>query len=72
MQEVDFPSAFPKSNFEGHVSHKFFFIKAIVEEFVRMQATYVAKRVTLSEHKLMLRSKLKKKHSFPQSLVCNN
>lgn len=60
MMEIDFKTAYSKTNFEGHESHKYYFIKTIVEEYIRAQANYIAKRVTLVEQKKMLRSKLKK------------
>lgn len=64
MQEIDFINSFPKTNFEGHESHKFFFIKTIADEFIRTQATYMAKTATLNEQRLMLRNKLKKTIHF--------
>lgn len=60
LHEIDFKNAYAKTNFEGHESHKYYFIKTIVEEYVRIQLTYTAKRVTLKEQKLMLHNKLKK------------
>lgn len=60
MREIDYENAYPKTNFEGHESHKYDLIKAIVEEYIRIQVTYTAKRVTLNEQKTMMRNHLKK------------
>lgn len=58
--EVDSGNAFPDTNFSGHEEHKEYFIQMIIEEFVRRQANYIAKKITLKEQGVMLRHKLKK------------
>lgn len=45
-------------------SHKKGFIMYIIEEFIRLQATYIAKNLTLIEQKIMCRNQLKKKIHF--------
>lgn len=42
------------------VSHKKGFVKYLVEEFIRLQATYIAKNLTLVEEKIMCRKQLKR------------
>lgn len=64
MHEIDYKNAYSKTNFAGHEHHKYFFIKTIVEEYVRIQANYIAKKVTLKEHRIMLRNKLRKMIHF--------
>lgn len=60
MREIDFANAFSRTNFQEHESHKYYFIKPIVEEYIRIQVIYTAKKVTLKEQKVMLRKKLLK------------
>lgn len=52
------------SYFDCDMSHKMGFVKYIAEEFVRLQATYVAKNITLIEKKILCSKLLKKKAHF--------
>lgn len=66
MDILDFDSIFVNF-FTCESSHKRGFIEYMVREFVRLQATYIAKNLTLIEHKVMCRNVLKKKiHFFGQ------
>lgn len=58
--EFDENTAYPKTNFSGHETHKEFFINFIIEEYIQIQATYIAKRVTLNEQKIMWRHRTRK------------
>lgn len=58
--QIDIRTAYPKTNFKGHEAHKEFFIKVIIEEFVRKQANCIAREVTRKEKGLLLRNVLKK------------
>lgn len=60
LHEFDSETAFSKTNFEGHETHKDFFIEFILTRYIHVQATYIAKRVTLREQKILLRNKLRK------------
>lgn len=60
LRRIDENHMFTDSNFDGHATHKHDFIKYIAEEFIRVQATYVAKKITLSEQQILLRKKLVK------------
>lgn len=60
LRDISFEYMYAKSNFENHVHHKFFIIEFIVEEFIRIQVNYAAKKATLNEQQKMLRSQLKK------------
>lgn len=53
-------SLFPGTDFGHNYEHKSDLVKFVVEEFVRIRATYIAKKITLSEKKKMLRRKLLK------------
>lgn len=56
FQNIDETICFP--NFTCEAEHKQYFVKFIVEEFIRTRAVYIAKNDTLEERKLMLRKKL--------------
>lgn len=58
--EYDSDTAFPKTNFEGHESHKKDFVDFIISEYIRTQATYIAKKVTLKEQNILIRKKFTK------------
>lgn len=60
LHEYSSETAYPKTNFAGHEEHKYFIIEFITTKYIDMQATYIAKRVTLKEQKLLLRNKLRK------------
>lgn len=58
--ELDYKTAFSKTNFEGHDDHKRYFISFIAEEYIRAQANYIAKKVTLQEQQILLGNRAKK------------
>lgn len=64
LYQIDLPSLYSKTNFEGHESHKYDFAKFVTEEFIRIHATTLAQNITLDQQKLMLRNKLKKIINF--------
>lgn len=59
-RQIDIKNAYAKTSFEGHEEHKEFFIKIIIEEFVRLQANCIAKEVTRKEKGLLMRHYLNK------------
>lgn len=63
MEIIDFSEVFV-DYFECEESHKLGFMKYFVEEFIRIQATYIAKNITLIEQKIMCRKYLNKKIHF--------
>lgn len=63
MDKIEFDEIFC-TYFECEMSHKIGFIKYIIEEFVRLQATYIAKNLTLIEKKILCSKLLKKKVHF--------
>lgn len=63
LELIEFGSMF-SNYFECDLNHKVGFIKYIVEEFIRLQATYIAKNLTLVEQKILCRKQLNKKIHF--------
>lgn len=53
LHEFDASTAFPETNFEGHEEQKAFLIEHIVTNYIRIQATYIAKRITLKEKQIL-------------------
>lgn len=60
LRNINYFDMYPRTCFDSHEHHKFFIIRFIVEEFIRIRANYVAKNATLREQEQMMRSKLKK------------
>lgn len=60
MEKIDYDSIFVDF-FECDISHKAGFVKYITQEFIRLQATYIAKNLTLVEQKVLCRNKLNTK-----------
>lgn len=63
MDSIEFESVFTKF-FECDQSHKMGFVQYIVEEFIRLQANYIARNITLVEQKILCRKLLQKKVHF--------
>lgn len=59
-RDISYVNMYARTDFEGHEHHKFSIVEFIVEEFIRIQANYMAKNATLNEQEKMLRNKLKK------------
>lgn len=62
--EYNHENAFPKTNFNGHETHRKDFVDFIISEYIRVQATYFAKQVTLREQDILIRKKYKKMIHF--------
>lgn len=60
LREFDSQTAYSKTNFEGHETHKDYIVRFIITEYVNISATYLAKTITLKEQKLLLRNKYRK------------
>lgn len=58
--EYNSANAFPKTNFVGHEKHRVDFVNFIISEYIRIQATYFAKQVTLKEQAMLIRRRYKK------------
>lgn len=68
LENIDRKNVFPKSNFECDeifkTEHKEIFIKCIVEEYLRIRATNIAKDITIDLQKDMYRKKATKLYQF--------
>lgn len=64
LRSINYKDLFSKTDFRDHEHHKFYIVLFIVEEYLRIQANYVAKQATLNEQAKMLRSKLTKIITF--------
>lgn len=63
MESIDFENVFIEY-FDCDISHKLGFVKYVIQEFIRLQATYIAKNLTLIEQKILCRKQLNKKIHF--------
>lgn len=68
LRVVEAKDIYPNTNFQGHETHKQFFIEFIATNYIDIQATYIAKRVTLKEQTLALRNRYRKM----LHLACDN
>lgn len=67
LRGINFVGLYSRTNFENHEHHKFHIALFIAEEYLRVQANYIAKNATLDEQTKILRCKLKKLvHFFGQ------
>lgn len=60
LQNLNFDLLYDGTDFSDHSDHKVFLIRFVVDEFVRIRATHIARTLTLNEHKKSLRVKLHK------------
>lgn len=60
ISSLDLEELFNQSDFNGHPSHKLLLIKHIVNEFIRIKGTYIAKTFSQKEKQNQMRQKLSK------------
>lgn len=60
LQNLDIDALYGGTDFSDHCDHKIFLIRYVVDEFVRINGTYLAKIATSNEHKKHLRVSLHK------------
>lgn len=60
FQHLNIERLFEKSDFSDHADHKFFFVKKIVNEYIRIKLNYIAKSRTLIAQGKSLRTRLHK------------
>lgn len=62
FEEIDVTCIYRASNFQQHPeqNHEYYFVKTIVEDYVRKRATYLAREITLALQKSMCRQKCRK------------
>lgn len=61
QNEIDYENTFKNSDFRTHEGHKHYFVEYILREFIRIQATYIAKNLTLKEQEKLQRNLLNKR-----------
>lgn len=60
FQQLDFENLFTNSDFESHSDHKFYLIKSIVNEYIKVKLSHMARGLTLTAQGLSFRSRLHK------------
>lgn len=60
FQNLDFDSLYSDTDFTEHSEHKVYFVHYIIDEYIRIKATNMAKIATLKEHDKLLRARLHK------------
>lgn len=60
LQNLDFDALYDETDFSEHFDHKIFLVRYVVDEFVRIRGTHMARSATLNERKKSLRVKLHK------------
>lgn len=60
LQNLYFDSLYVDTDFDEHPDHKVFLIRFIIDEFIRIKATLMARTATMNEQKNSLRVKLHK------------
>lgn len=58
FKEIDFEKVFDESDFKDHEQHKYYLIKCIVDEYIRIKTTRTSKQITLDQYDKLLRTKL--------------
>lgn len=60
LQNIDIDSLYHNTDYTDHFEHKIYLIRFIIDEFIRIKGTYIAKTVTFKEHENILRVRLHK------------
>lgn len=60
IESLNFESLYEQTDFSDHSDHKIYFIRYIVDEYVRIKGTNFAKNATLHEHQKTLQEKVRK------------
>lgn len=60
LQILDFEVLYEDTDFSTHYDHKIFLVRYVVNEFIRIKGTHLAKTATMNEHKQSLRIKFHK------------
>lgn len=60
LENIDIHSLYQNTDFTDHFDHKVYLVRYIVDEFIRIKGTYIAKTVTFKEHENILRVRLHK------------
>lgn len=62
--KIDVKSVFEKTQFDECPNHKTDFITLILKNYIRIQATYIAKQISLKEQERSISNKLRKQSHF--------
>lgn len=57
---IDFESLFPYTDFNHNKEHLFYIVKLIIDAFIQIKCTHIAKTITLDQQTKILRTKLRK------------
>lgn len=60
LEQVDVANLFTATDFSHHHDHKLYLIRAIIDTYIQIKGTYIAKRETFAIHKKSIRQKLNK------------
>lgn len=60
LECLNFDSLYHNTDFTSHFDHKIFLVRYIIDEFIRIKGTHIAKTVTFKEHENHLRIRLHK------------
>lgn len=60
LQSLQFDNLYSKTDFSEDIEHKIFLIRFVVDEYIRIKCTQMAKTATLHEHQNSLRARLHK------------
>lgn len=60
LQDIDIDSLFTKTDFSHQPEHKLCIIRGIIDTFIQIKATHIAKMATYGLHKEKLRNRLLK------------
>lgn len=60
LENIDFESIYIETDFSSHIDHKIYLVRYIVNEYIRIKGTHIAKAESSKERENHLRSKLHK------------
>lgn len=60
-KQMRYKIMFEGSDFSSHCDHKEYLVNYIIEEFIRIRATYIARDLTMNEYNKVLKHRLNKK-----------
>lgn len=60
LQNLDFDALYDQTDFTDHFDHKIYLIRYVVDQYIKIKGTHIAKLSTLNEHKNSLRVKFHK------------
>lgn len=58
FQEIDFSQMYSNTCFKHDYSHKYYFVKCVVDSYIQFKTSHIANRTTLDGYPLIIRSQL--------------